>query len=89
MCKAILKLSVKEMLWMHKPFCKNADKLSTAVVMLLAWKIKLANSFSKCNYKDLGNITKNFKVHYKLRDWNLRMREGWETLKAALPIKAE
>lgn len=58
MCEAILKLSVKEMLWMHKLFCKNADKPSTTVVTLPAWKIKLVNS--KCNYKDLGNITKNF-----------------------------
>lgn len=54
MCEAILKLSVKEMLWMHKLFCKNADKPSSAVVILLAWKIKLVNSFMKCNYKDLA-----------------------------------
>lgn len=68
---------------------KNSDKLSTAVLTLLSWKITSANSFSKSNYKDLGNRTKNFKIRDKLRDWNLRTREGGEGPKAAVPITAE
>lgn len=51
------------MLQMHKLFWKNADKPSTAAVSLLPWKIISANSFSKNNYKDLGNGTENFGMH--------------------------
>lgn len=88
MREAILKLRVlKKCSGIHELFCKNADKASTAEVMLLAWKIKLVNSFSKHNYKDISNITKNFKMltSSETEIWE----QGRETLKAALLIKAE
>lgn len=49
--------------------------------------MKFASSGSKCTWKDLSNTTKNFRLSNKLRDWNLRTRDRWETLKAAASLK--
>lgn len=87
MCEASLKLSVKEMLWMCKLFWKYADKLSTAVLMLLPWTITSANSFSKSNCRDTGNRTENFRCETSSETETWEQGRGGKHQKLQLPLK--